>query len=255
MSRKIFVLFISIFLTFDFSFSQDAKINVISNNDSVSVFLDTLFLGKTPVLNFAVSSGSYILKGISKKIGRWDNEIVEISIRIKPGDSSSYHLNFRKSLKLITNPENAKVFINNTFVGYSPINIFYNKTDTISIKKENYEIETFTADSIKNGLVKNGLVKIALSPEGRFQQDNKIESLVKKNGSNKTIYYLISGGMALGVFAVLMKINADDLETEYRSNHNQDLKSKIRTYDTVSGVSLMLFEACFLTLSYLLLSN
>jgi hypothetical protein len=250
MIRKIFILFFIVLSIYDLSFPQDGKINIISKNDSVLVFLDTIFLGQTPVINFPVSSGNYILKGICKKIGKWDNEIIESSVHIKPGDTNTFELRFRKNLRLITKPENAKVFINNNFVGYSPLNLFYNITDTILFEKDNYETESFPAD-----LIKKELIQISMKPKIIFQQDENNNFAVRKNGSNKTIYYLIGGGLAFGVFAVITKINADDLETEYKSSHNQDIKSKIRTYDTVSGISLMLFEACFLTLSYLLLSN
>jgi hypothetical protein len=231
-------------------YPQSAKISITSNVDSTIIFIDTLFLGYTPITNFEIKPGNYVIKGISKKIGEWSAEIIEKEIKINTDDSMHLDFKFKKRLKILTEPENAKIFSHNITLGNSPINIFYKPNDTLKIEKENYAEETILLDSIKGESI-----KIILKTKNNIDSSHMNDLTIRKNNGSNLTYYIIGGGLVFGIVAVITKANADHLETEYRSNKDQNTKNKIRLYDTFSGISLMLFESCFLTLSYLLLSN
>jgi hypothetical protein len=231
-------------------YPQTTKISITSNVDSTLIFIDTLLLGYTPIINFEIKPGNYILKGISKKIGEWGTEIIENAIKLNTGDSINLDFNFKKRLKILTEPENAKIILHNISIGNSPINIFYKPNDILKIEKENYAEETILLDSIKGESI-----KIILKARHNIDSSRMNDQIIRKNNGNNLSYYIIGGGLVFGVLAVITKANADHLETEFRSNNDQDTKNKIRMYDTLSGISLILFEGCFLTLSYLLLSN
>jgi hypothetical protein len=103
--------------------------------------------------------------------------------------------------------------------------------------------------------INNEIIQILLTRDKLSYLDENKDTPDKRIDDNHTFYYLIGGGLSLGICAVLTKTHADNLETEYQNNHSPAVKDNIRIFDSISGISLMGFEACFLVLSYLLLSN
>jgi hypothetical protein len=252
--KKLLFLFLSEILIFSISFAQESVINITSNVDGVLIFIDTLYIGRTPVKNYIIKPGDYTLKGIRNDVSIWDKEISKTQLLIKPHDSVTISLNFRNILKVVTEPENARILLNDIFVGYSPLTVLYKNDDTLKIGKNNYESEIIPLYDVKDEILKVKLRPkyILIEKQGVHVND---DMKVKNVEHNKTFYYLLGGGLAFGTFAVISKNKADKYEADYNNNPSEDLKRSIRLFDTLSNISLAIFEACFFTLSYLLIRD
>jgi hypothetical protein len=230
-----------------YAFSQSLNISIRTNIDSCLVFIDSQYIGKTPISSFSIQPGTYKLKAVTGDLEVWHKQMIEKTIVVDSASKNLFLLEFKNKMRIETEPDNAEVFINNQKTGNTPCEILYNRGDTLSIMKEDYEEKTLIIDKINN---KPEIFKLV--PKKNLE----ITFTQPEIGHNKGTYYaLIGGGLAFGIMSVLTKHKADNLETEYRIGPTNELKTSIRKYDLLSGISLGIFEACFLTLSYLLLSD
>jgi hypothetical protein len=242
---------IKIILLFSFysycSFAQTGQVSVKANIDSCLVFIDSVYVGKTPVINYQVKPGVYSLKAVTKEPDAWDKQTIEQKVKIDSAKEYTAELEFKMETRILSEPDNAEVYLNSKKAGNTPADILFNIGDTLTLSKENYEKISVILDK--------KIRKPALFSLVQISKPEPVTRLHEFNGNKKTYYALIGGGLAFGVFSVFAKHRADNLETDYRNGPTDDLKSQIRKYDLISGISLGFFEACFLALSYLLLSD
>jgi hypothetical protein len=158
-----------------------------------------------------------------------------------------------------TIPQNAVVYLNNDYIGSTPVRFLNNlvdstRTNVIKIKLKDYHEYTLTFIKTDLPLNKN----IALVPVNKIVNSNDI---VLKNQSNifrkprkiipVALSSIVSGGAA--VFSFYFKRLANDRYDEYINMGNRSKLDLTKKYDLYSGIGLGIFQVAFVSLLYFLL--
>lgn len=125
-----FIILNKILLIFTFCFfnktaySQEDLIkhnlSIYSNFDSSIVKIDTTIIGYTPLVNYELPAGEHEINIIkSSNYKDWDEEIKSVKINLTSDTSLTF--NFKYYYFIDTDPDNAQVINNNTFIGFTPL--------------------------------------------------------------------------------------------------------------------------------------
>jgi len=126
-----------------------------------TVFLDGKNVGTTPLPVYKIPQGKHTLKITLK-----DQQEVIKEIEIKPGPTKTIHIVFQEregGLSVTSTPSGAKVFLDEVYVGKSPVNLklVLSGKHTINVTMEGYETYSETI-TIKSGEIEN--ININLKP-------------------------------------------------------------------------------------------
>ena len=118
---SIAVLIILVALFIILSPSNDAFLSISTNPPGSEIFVDGNSVGKSPLKEFKIESDVNIALKISK-----DGFVsLDTTLNIKSGENENlaFKLNpiQREKIKIVTNPDGAKLIINNNFAGNSPL--------------------------------------------------------------------------------------------------------------------------------------
>ncbi|HZK08555.1 MAG TPA: PEGA domain-containing protein [Bacteroidales bacterium] len=116
-------------------------ITITTNNEGMGsdVYIDDLLVGQLPLLNYPIQESEYTIKAVNKL---YVTEKEFYSSRIKEDQETSLQINFveNKSIKIITEPVKAEVYINGEKIGNSNLTTKLGiGSYRISIAKENYD--------------------------------------------------------------------------------------------------------------------
>jgi hypothetical protein len=156
---------------------------------------------------------------------------------------------FRKRINITTEPAVAELYLDSAFIGLSPLQIYLypDGNNNLEIKKTYYKSKIINLN--ESGI--NSLhFDLEIIDKEIFDFKNSEEKL-----NSKQITYLIVGGLVAGLVSGFTKMEADAIEKEYKQNLDVSLKNRIKTYDTVSNISLTIFGGCFFYINYLLLKD
>lgn len=229
----------------------ESRLSIFCNVSNAKIFLDTTLVGHTPLENFAVKPGTYLLRVSSHDQRSWFSNSYIDSIHIQPNE------HFKKKIELdffwfiSSSPSGAAVYYKDSLIGKTPT-VFYSKSDinVITINKAGYEKITIPVD--KN----NSKIDVELQPTEQnilFHQNKYLSK--DGNKLQVSIYVAAGGAVVFGATAAYTKIKADEYYKRYRTTGNKNLLNKVRKLDTYSGISLVVTQASSLLLTYLLLSK
>ena len=230
-----------------------ANLVVSSNVNGASVYLDSLFLGVTPIEARGVLAGVYQLRVIHPYRRSWYRDSIQETIELKPDERFEYDANFEYLYPVHSIPYGASILYDNTFKGETPavLRTPERLIGSLLLKKDGYEDATFDLDRWEGGVI-----ELLLRPSRGIGYSRTFLNVDSPRIRHKTPI-LISGivGIASGVAAVYFKHEADESFTEYQRTRDPKLLSRTDQYDTISGLSLVAFELSLASLTYLLLSQ
>jgi len=261
MLKKIFFLF---FINVNLIFAQgdtssvldtvkNYKISIISNPEDAKIFLDTSYIGKTPLLDFEARSGKYKLKVINpKSLLDWENENEVMNLDLSR--DTVININFPYYYYFNTDPFNASVFKNDSLLGLTPLRFFTQSelSGNLLIKKKNYRDFVF---ELKNYDFETG-ANISLLSKGI----ENINDVVYKNRgtqfkTKRNLYTIIGLGAAAiagGYFSIKFKNKANDSYDNYIATGNSAQLTESTSNDTYFVISLVLMQMAVGGLIYFL---
>ncbi len=230
-----------------------AGLVVSSNVNGASVYIDSLFLGVTPLEHGDLDPGVYRLRVVHPNRRNWYRESIEDSIELNPDKWSDYNARFEYVYQVHSIPFGARIFYNNVFKGETPAALRTPQpfVGSLLLRKDGYEDATFELNRWNGQVIEVPLTRL------RGIGDSKTFLDVETNRMRHKTPILISSivGIASGVAAVYFKQQADDAFNEYERTRDPKLLSRTDRYDTISGVSLVAFEVSLASLAFLLLSQ
>jgi len=226
-------------------------ISVRSKLTGVQVFIDTTFIGITPIENYIVSEGSHILRFVHPANNVWLNSTVVETVFVHPSDHIERTVIFPHCWMIRSEPYGAIVQHLDSIIGYTPM-IVSSTSDkyVIKLSKENFQdIMVLLTNTL-------GEINVMLEPtEGLINNQRSFLKAGKQSEIPSSVY--IAGGTAVvsGTAAAYFKIKSDRLYKDYRRTNSGSSLNQVRRLDIVSGVSLAVSEISLFVLSYLLLSK
>ena len=222
-------------------------LKVKSVRQPVLVYNDTTLLGETP-LSQLFPAGRHIIRFASP--GKdWNTFSVAETIMVQPGDTLVRNIAVPTYYSVTSEPYGAQVIMNDSVIGSTPfLLVSTTETQSITLVKEEYEPENiFLSPDLPH-------VHILLKPQPEKSLPRSYLSNPKPY--NDTPIYLSTAATILGgITAAYCKVKADNLYAEYQQTGDASLISRVKSYDTASGIALGLSEAGLVFLSYLLLSR
>ncbi len=213
---------------------------------------DSLF--RTPVtMPVVVDTGLHNICVFNPRRGTWQYNDWTTSVYIEPGDTVSVSPEFTRPLTIQSDPFDARVFLNDSLLGTTPlyINLPPSASGNLIIEKQLYLPIQIALDSLNSGILKVELPR-----------DNDAYLLFQKtfnkqrqtfNRRKITTYSLMALTLCTGVTTAYLKEKAEKKYEQYL--HSSDIETmnryfaETRRMDKYAGISLGIFEVSF-TLSF-----
>lgn len=176
------------------------------------------------------------------QINHFAQENNSISFNKSIYDTLKYNCNkiHSSDVYLNTEPQDAKIFIGDSLLGYSPLFINNNYAN-IRIEKNGYK--SILLNIIK--LKENSTIKI--EPNTNLQKIPFYEKASFKP--------LIAGAIILGAISAYLKLKADDHYSNYFASGNENELKITKKYDLLSGLSFGALQINFGILIYYFLNE
>jgi hypothetical protein len=230
--------------------SDQSSLTVSCNIDSSQIFLDTNFVGVTPLANYHVKPGRYLLSVFSPGTKKWNRSTSFDSIVVRDSENISRHVVLENIYYINSIPSGAKVIYNDSLIGTTPAILSTKVSQNIlTILKDGYQQASIPLENNVSS------VNVQLIPSDKLK-NNQVEYLsCDGTKPSASLYFSAGGTIVFGVAAALLKIQADNNYQKYRLTGDQKYLKKVKYFDVSSGISLAACEISSFILAYLLLSR
>ena len=218
-NKILYLTFLIIILSFEI-FPQDSALRDSLNNSAEINFADDSNQNEEIKFKFSEKQNSKIFSS--------END-----------DNSIYWINAKNKIYLNSNPPNAKVFLQDSLLGFTPIYLSM-EIPQVKIEKENFKSILFNLSKSENEIIN-------LEYTGPLKK----ESFLKTN----LFKILLGSAVVLGGSAAYFKLKADDEFKKYEATNDTQYLNRTDNYDTISGISLGALQINFGVLVYYFLSD
>lgn len=260
MKRVLTILFLLITASL-FSQSTDSllssslyNLSVSSSPDNYDVYIDSLFIGKTPIVNHKLKSAAYTLKILYySTLREWERESKIISLNII--SDTSFTVNFRSEYLINSIPSNASVIKNDSTFGFTPLRLFSKEklTGNFILRKPGYFDKTISLDNYDFGsnivetLTPNGITK------NNVWKDKNTNFNTKRNFP---LIAILGAAVAGGTYATFhFKSKGNDAYDRYLNTLNPADYDESKSNDTYSVLFLVASEITLGVLVYFLFGD
>ncbi len=231
--------------------SLSARLSMFSDPPGADVALDSMFVGRTPVNGFSVAPGSYDLTMGFPSFRNWNVIVRKESIQVRPGESATFSYEFGTTVNLVTIPSGVNVLHEGRSLGTTPL--FYRSSAPLSgdlvLQKDGYRTMELKPASIR------GLLTMKVADASIAASETAFASAIEGSSSPWAEYVTAAGIIVSGVAAAYFKHQATMSFDNYKTTGNPSALDKTRRYDDYSAPSLVITQASFAFLTYLLLSG
>ncbi|HMS65322.1 MAG TPA: PEGA domain-containing protein [Ignavibacteria bacterium] len=229
------------------------NLNIYSNFDSSDVYIDSQFMGKTPVTDFKLKKGEYKIKLINPNPGiEWQNsnQLKDLNFT----KDTTLNINFQYFYYLNSEPYNANILRADTLFGFTPLRFFSETklTGNFVFRKKNYMDFVFdindynfeTGAEIKlQTAVKSGSNEVVYKNRGtQFKTKRNLPAILLLGAAAVTGAY----------FAIDFKNSANEAYNEYTFTGNNSKLDESNTNDTNFAISVVLMQLAIGGLIYFL---
>lgn len=230
---------------------DSSKISIYCNIQNSKIFLDTILIGHTPLENYTINPGFYVLRIFSPDERSWFSKSYIDSIQIQPNENIIKNVELEYIWYISSSPSGADVFYKDSLIGRTPL-VFYSESEInlLTFDKTGYERLSIPTDR------NNSKIDVLLQPDGKNNFIHQNNFLSTDGNKLPVSVYLAAGSAVLfGATAAYTKIRADDYYKRYRKTGDGSLLTQVHKLDTYSGISLAITQVSSLYLTYLLLSK
>lgn len=212
------------------TFAQDC-LNLLKINSDISevnIYLNDSLVSTDGKIELEIQDGEYIVRA-EEFSDRWNTKSFFDTIKLSGCENRAINYSFNPKTVLETIPTDAYVFSNDSLIGFTPLKV-PNKFRELRISKPGFIEKKIFIEDIPVQIVKldfNGVIKS--------------EPFV-----NTTMFKVLTGSaLVLGAVTAYFKLKADDKFDEYRFSGDKKFLDETNRYDTISGISLALFQINF----------
>jgi hypothetical protein len=220
------------------------------NIEGAEIFIDTTYLGTTPLKDYPIHPGSYLLLVISPNSRNWYRTTFSDSIVVHESENIKKYIILDNIYYINSVPSGAKVLFNDSIIGITPM-ILSGKINQnfIRIFKDGYQQVSIPLDKNETHL---NVTLFPLASSSDYQNP-----YLSSDGTKLPISIYLSAGASLvtGVAAALYKIQADDNYKKYRLTADETYLKKVKKFDLIAGISLAACEVSSFILAYLVLDQ
>ncbi|MEX1139801.1 MAG: PEGA domain-containing protein [Bacteroidota bacterium] len=231
--------------------SLSSYISFITEPAGAEVILDSTLVGRAPINNLPITAGLHRLSLGFPSFRDWNAMIRNEPIQVGLGESATFSYEFGATFNLVTVPSGVNVLYEGRSLGTTPL--FYKSSVPLSkelvLQRDGYRTLELQPGSIRGFVAMKALDASVTASEMAFA------SSIEKSASPWVEYVTGAGIVVSGVAAAYFKHQATKNFDNYRATGNPSALDKTRRYDDYSAVSLVITQASFAFLTYLLLSS
>ncbi len=250
---------ISFFILASSLFSQSIdssfyNLSVNSTPGNYEVYIGSIFIGKTPVVNYKLKASVYTLKILNySTLREWQSESKIISLNLK--SDTSFSVSFRSEYYINSIPSNASVIKNDSTYGFTPLRLFTKEklTGNFILRKPGYFDKTINMDD--HGFGTNILETLTPSSiiKDNVWKDKNTNFNTKRNFP---LIAALGAAVAGGTFATFhFKSKGNDAYDRYLNTLNPADYDDSKTNDTYSVLFLIASELTLGVLVYFLFGD
>ena len=230
-------------------------LSVSSSPAGADVYLDSLYVGKTPIREYCLPEGSYRLKLYYPSVFAWDALSREDTVDIAPQSRREKVYELGTVLRVQSVPAGGSVMYQGNDLGVTPLYL----TSPAALKGQLVvQKEGFVPQSLPLSGSENVSLAVRLkSKNGKLALPSAdVLSERKTIGPNHWLTYAsVSTMIVSGVVSAYLKDRANRKFDQYVATTDPALLSSTRRLDRESAASLIVTQLSFALLTYLLLSE
>lgn len=205
--------------------SDIPEINIFVNDSLVSPKDGSQTSGK---LELELEEGKYFITVVENS-EKWNSITFNDTILLSGCETKILNYNFTSETLLESIPSDVYVYSNETLIGFTPLKIPKHIKE-LKVSKPGYTEKKILLDD-------NPIQIVKLDFNGKIKSEPFV---------NTTLFKVLTGSaIALGAFTAYFKLKADDKFDEYRFSGDKKFLDETNKYDTISGISLALFQINF----------
>jgi hypothetical protein len=236
---------------------QAAILEIRTDLDSASAYLDSAFVGHTPLHLEGLVPGSYRLTVLPPHPDEWSVRRIIDTVRLDPGILCARSYQLRSYVPLRSDPPGAEVYINDSLAGVTPLLLkpsSMGKDSRLTLKLNGFESASLPPGALSG----ESALTVALKAGWQAGPEGPSPFLPERPAwSSRSVGLYVSGGISVlaGIGAAYFKIAADDKQEAFLVTGDPALASERKRLDTWAGVSLALAQAGIMIFSYLLITE
>jgi len=234
-------------------------ITLTSKINNLTIYLDSLRLGYTPIYYAPIDTGKHTLLVLNPKRLNWAEQDWQREFVIFPDDTINFEIEFKSFYYINSIPHGAQVIHNGKVQGETPliVSLKQNSNDLLIIRKEGYLDSAIRVhEHIKHFFnVKLQGDEISEEERGRFTVAMKPRHTRRKIITYSTIGLSIVSGLG----SIYLQKKADQKYDEYMNAGDplqmDRLYHDTKRLDTYASISYGLFQVSFIASIYLFLTG
>ena len=229
-----------------------ASLSIVTTLPGADVYIDSMFVGKSPLRNVSVSKGRHLLRAYYPSVFSWNPRIVVDSVEVWEGANPEKQIVMGTSLRVHTDPPGSTVTIGDEVAGTTPLYLQFPQVlqENLLITKPGYDTLV-----VPIGGQTEGYVHAALNPKAGFPRGaNGIAT--RTPGADHWLTYASGATMiGSGVLAAYLKDRANKEFERYMVSRDPGNLSVTRRLDKGSAAALAVSQISFAILAYILLAE
>jgi hypothetical protein len=232
-----------------------STITVLTDPSGADLYVDSMFVGKSPLHGFSVQRGIHHVKAFYPSVFSWN--AVEAADTIEVGGTAPVEkrLSLGKILKVQTDPPGSTVLFGGTPLGVTPLYVRGDSSiaGNLVIQKSGYDSVRVSSNEIKEGFLRLHLRPITDSGAVLSPGDVRGPDFV---ATDRWPTYVTGFAMIVsGVTSAYLKDQANRKFDDYLLTKNPASLSDTHRLDRGAAITFVISQISFVVLSYLLLSE
>jgi len=229
-------------------------LTLLSEPPGADVYVDTLYVGKTPLLALPLGEGSHRIKLFYPSVFAWNAVTREDTIRIVAQGQTEKIVELGSVLAIRSVPSGGTVTLQSTELGTTPL--FFRSPTRLSgellIQKEGFEPQR-----VELGREGDQTLAVTLVNKAGVTPPNDFSFNDQKAISARTWPLYTSGSAMIvsGVLSAYLKDQANREFDRYLQSRDPAQLASTRRLDRASAITLAISQVSFAVLTYLLLSE
>lgn len=251
MKMKLFIL-----CFFLFASAAYGQMNILSEPSGADVFIDSAYVGKTPLRGLTLNEGKYAVKVFYPSIFAWNSIVKVETVQVSPGSATEKIFELGSALAINSVPSGGSVTYQGSELGTTPLYVRSPSrlTGELLVQKEGYREERIPINAQMS-------MPLAVQLKPKQSGESLIAGDVLTNGygmgaSNHWMTYTSGATMIVsGVLSAYFKDKANRDFDSYTQSNDPTLLSSTQRLDRWAAISLVISQLSFAVLAYFLLSE
>jgi hypothetical protein len=231
----------------DTSSGKSATLLVTSPGPSVRIYVDSTYVGTTPLDSVQVPPGRHILHALGSDTAAWLPSTWAETLDCRPAERIVRTVKADRYDYVETEPYGASVTVQGKVLGETPVWIpAAAETSFCVFSKAGYN--TARASVVSDTILR-------LEAMGGSPATTAVPGLVTSAKNDLPLYLTAGAAVVFGAVSAYFKIKADHMNADYQVSGDPASLSHIHHYDALAGASLVLCQVNLAGLAYLLFSR